>query len=287
MKRATDGFAQIFWGATPMPASMSNPVFRETIFDRAHQDAPASTMTVQGTAIKTMILLAILLATAAFTWSQTLAPASLADETSNVIPHFQVVGNPIIYVILGLVGGLIFALITTFVPRISPWTAPCYAACEGLALGGISAFFESVYPGIVLDAVALTLGTLATMLAVYAFRIITVTDKFRMMVVAATGAIAIVYFATWILNMFGVPMPYLHASGLSGGRGGLISIGFSVVVVVVATLNLLLDFDFIERCARQGAPRYMEWYSGFGLLVTLVWLYLEILRLLSKLRDRR
>jgi uncharacterized YccA/Bax inhibitor family protein len=270
-----------------MPATLRNPVFKETIFDRAHDVQAGSTMTVQGTAIKTMVLLGILLLTAALTWSQTLAPTSLADETTGVASHFQVVGNPTHFIIGGGLVGMIFAFITIFFPRISPWTAPCYAACEGFALGGISAMFEKIYPGIVLDAVGLTFGTLAMMLGIYAFRIITVTNRFAIIVTSATGAIFLVYVVTGILQMFGVPMPYLHASELPGGRGGLISIGISVVIVVVATLNLLLDFDFIEQSVRRGAPRYMEWYSGFGLLVTLVWLYIEMLDLLSKLRDRR
>ena len=270
-----------------MRGSFSNPVFSESIFNRVGYGTTAATMTVRGTAVKTLVLLAILLATASFTWSQTLAMAELAStDTAGAVPHFQVVGNPIVFIMIGGIGGLILGLITSFVPRISPFTAPCYAGCEGLFLGGVSAWFESVYPGIVLNAVGMTLGTFATMLVVYGFRIITVTDRFRMIITGAIGAICLVYFATMILNMFGVPMPYLH-SGLSAGRAGLISVGFSIFVVVIATLSLLLDFDFIERGAQNSAPKYMEWYAGFGLLVTLVWLYLEILQLLAKLRDRR
>jgi uncharacterized YccA/Bax inhibitor family protein len=165
------------------------------------------------------------------------------------------------------------------VPRISPWTSPIYAVLEGLALGGISAVFEYIYPGIVLQAVTLTMGVLVFMLMLYASGMVTVSEKFKVAVIAATGAIALTYLVTILLGFFGITVPYIHGSGVIG-------IAFSVFVVVIASLNLLLDFDLIAQNAARGAPKYMEWYCGFGLLVTLVWLYLEVLRLLAKLRGR-
>ena len=159
-------------------------------------------------------------------------------------------------------------------------TAPIYAILEGLFLGGISAVFESRFPGIVIQAVALTFGVLFCLLAAYTTRLIKVTQNFRLGVVAATGGIVIIYAISFIGGLFGLNVPYIHESGIIG-------IGFSLFVVVIAALNLVLDFDFIESGVEQGAPKYMEWYAAFGLLVTLVWLYLEILRLLAKLRGRR
>ncbi len=147
-------------------------------------------------------------------------------------------------------------------------------------LGALSAILEARFPGIVIQAVGLTFGTAAALLIVYTSRLIKVTQNFRMGIFAATGGIALVYLATFILGFFGIEVPYIHGSGLIG-------IGFSVFVVVIAALNLVLDFDFIENASASGqAPKYMEWYGAFGLLVTLIWLYIEILRLLSKLRSR-
>ena len=181
---------------------------------------------------------------------------------------------------LGLVGGLILAMVTVFKQSWARVTAPLYAACEGLVLGGVSAIYEARYQGIVLQAVGLTLGTLAVMLVAYKTRAIKATEKFKMGVICATGAIALVYMVSWILGMFGINIGFIHSTGWLG-------IGISLVIVGVAALNLVLDFDLIEQGARQGAPKYMEWYGGFGVLVTLVWLYLEILRLLSLLNRRR
>ena len=160
------------------------------------------------------------------------------------------------------------------------FTAPIYAALEGLVLGAISAVFETMYPGIVIQAVGLSVGVLAVMLFVYGTGIIRATERFRIGVVAATGAVCLVYLVELVLSMFGIRLPFIHESGVVG-------ICFSLVVVVIAALNLILDFDFIERGAEQQAPKYMEWYGGFSLLVTLVWMYLEILRLLAKLRGGR
>lgn len=178
--------------------------------------------------------------------------------------------------LLGGIGGFIVALITVFKAQWSPITAPIYAALQGLFLGGLSATMDAMYPGIVIQAVALTFGTMFGMLFLYRAGIIKVTEKFRSGLLAATAGIFFVYLLSWILGFFGIQMPMIH-------EGGLLGIGFSLFVVVIAALNLLLDFDFIHKSSGMGAPKYMEWYGAFGLMVTLVWLYIEFLRLLSKL----
>ena len=179
----------------------------------------------------------------------------------------------------GILGGLVVALVTAFKQTWAPITTPLYAALEGLALGGISFFFEQAYPGIVAQAVFLTFGTLAALLLAFRSGLIKATENFKLGVFAATGGIGLVYLASFVLGIFGISIPLVHSSGMFG-------ILFSVFVVVIAALNLVLDFDFIEEGAERGAPKYMEWYGAFGLLVTLVWLYLEILRLLAKLQSR-
>jgi uncharacterized YccA/Bax inhibitor family protein len=239
-----------------------NPAINEAVYRRAGPtDMPAQVMTVQGAVLKTAILVAILLATGTYTWSQAAAGAPLAYGL----------------LIAGAVGGFITALVTIFSPRLSPITAPLYAALEGLALGAVSAVFETRYPGVVIQAVGLSVGVLAVMLFVYGTGILRATEKFKIGVVAATGAVCLVYLVDVVVSWFGTRLPFIHESGVVG-------IGFSLVVVVIAALNLILDFDFIEQGAQLRAPRYMEWYGGFSLLVTLVWMYLEILRLLAKLR---
>jgi uncharacterized YccA/Bax inhibitor family protein len=185
-----------------------------------------------------------------------------------------------IWVLGGAIGGFIVALVTVFKKQWAGVTAPLYALLEGLVLGGISSLLEARYPGIVIQAVGLTFGTLFGLLFAYRSGLIKATENFKLGVVAATGGIALVYLATMLLGFFNISMPYIHESGLIG-------IGFSLFVVVIAALNLVLDFDFIENGAAQGAPKYMEWYAAFGLMVTLIWLYIEILRLLSKMRSRR
>jgi uncharacterized YccA/Bax inhibitor family protein len=180
---------------------------------------------------------------------------------------------------LGLVGGFICAIVTVFKKEWSPVTAPLYALLEGLALGGFSAIFEMRYPGIGIQAVGLTFGTLFALLVVYRSGMIRVTQKFRLGVFAATGGIALFYILEMVLGFFGVQFTSINGSGAIG-------IGFSLIVVGIAALNLVLDFDFIEQGVQHGAPRYMEWYGAFGIMVTLVWLYIEILRLLSKMRSR-
>lgn len=245
----------------------SNPAMRESVFTKSADPSAigssGSVMTVQGAAYKTMMLLGLVVVAASYTWRMTLS----ATTPEEVIP----------WVLGGAFGGLIFALVTVFVPKASPFTAPIYAVLEGLFLGAFSAGMETQYPGIVVPAVGMTLTTLAAMLVAYVTGIIKVTEKFRMGLFAATTGIMLMYLLTFFLGFFGITVPFIHESGAMG-------IAFSVFVVVVAALNLVLDFDIIDRGAQAGAPRYMEWYGAFALLVTLVWLYLEILRLLAKMR---
>jgi uncharacterized YccA/Bax inhibitor family protein len=222
-------------------------------------------MTLNGTVNKTGILLLCAIATAAWTWHTFLQTRNPADVAPMMIG--------------GLIGGLIFSLITIFKKEWAPVTAPIYALLEGMILGGISAFMDLRFPGIAMQAVALTFGTLFVLLLAYRSRLIKVTEKFRLGVVAATGGIFVFYMLQMLLGFF-------HINFISVNGSGLIGIGFSLVVVAVAALNLVLDFDFIERGVAYSAPKYMEWYGAFGIIVTLVWLYLEILRLLSKLRSR-
>jgi uncharacterized YccA/Bax inhibitor family protein len=250
-----------------------NPAMNEAVYRRVgYADNPANVMTVNGTAMKTLALVAILLVAGSFTWQQVIQ----ATQAGGAIALTPMTGG---LIALGLIGGLITCLVTVFAPRAAPISAPIYAAFEGLLLGAISAIFEARTHGIVLQAVGLTVGTLTVMLVIYATGIIRATEKVKIGIIAATGAICLVYLASFVLQMFGMPIPYIHGAGPIG-------IGFSLVVVVIAALNLILDFDFIERGAEASAPKYMEWYGGFSLLVTLVWLYLEILRLLSKLNRR-
>jgi len=228
----------------------------------------AGAMTLNGTVNKTGFLLLLTVLTAAFAWSQA---------------EFGVDGRPQpgfgVYLWGGLIGGFIIALITVFKKAWSPVTAPLYALVEGFFLGAISAMYNHLYDGIVIQAVMLTFGTLFALLFAYRSGMIKVTDNFRLGVVAATGGIMLVYLASIVMNMFGSGIPLIHESGMVG-------IGFSLFVIVIAAMNLVLDFDFIETGVEQGAPKYMEWYGAFGLMVTLVWLYIEFLRLLSKLNSR-
>ena len=240
-----------------------NPALNQKTFEGLeHYNSEA--MTINGTVNKTAMLLAIVVITSLYTWSK----AQGLDGMASALP----------LTIGGGIGGFIVAIITVFKKTWSPVTAPLYAGLKGLFLGGISAFYEAQYPGIVLQAVVLTFGTLGALLMAYRSGLIKATENFKLGVVAATGGIFILYLINFVMGFFGHSMGFIHDSGWLG-------IGFSAVVVVVAALNLVLDFDFIEEGAEQGAPKYMEWFAGFGLIVTLVWLYLEILRLLSKLRD--
>ena len=186
------------------------------------------------------------------------------------------------YMWIGAIGGFIIALVTIFKPSWSPFSAPVYAVLEGLFLGGISAFLNAQpqFHNIVINAVTLTFGTLFALLFVYRTGLIKVTNKFRLGVMAATGGIFVAYFLDFILGFFGIDIGFLS---FGGGTFGII---ISLVVIVVAALNLILDFDFIERASEAGAPKYMEWYGAFGLIVTLVWLYIEFLRLLARFSSR-
>lgn len=235
-----------------------NPTLSEKTFQNLEQSASGEgAMTISGTINKTGILFLILLIGASISWYQ---PSQL-------------------FIWGGAIGGFILAMVTVFKKEWSSVTAPLYAALEGLMLGGISVMYEGAYSGIVYNAVMLTLGTFAVMLLAYRSGWIEVTQRFRMGVVAATGGIALVYVASFILSFFGINLSLIHGNGLMG-------IGFSLIIVGVAALNLVLDFDMIERGAEANAPKYFEWYTSFGLIVTLVWLYLEMLRLLSKLQNR-
>lgn len=240
-----------------------NPALSADVF-RGLPRLGTDAMTIQGTVGKTFVLLLLVLAGASFTWGQAAQGSGLTS----------------LLMLVGIFGGLIVALVTVFKKEWAPVTAPLYAALEGLAIGGISAAAESRFPGVVMPAVGLTFGTLFSLLIAYQSGLIKVTENFRLGLVAATGAIFLFYLVQMGLGFFGIQIPAIN-------QGGLIGIGFSLVVVVVAALNLVLDFDFIEEGARMGAPRFMEWYGAFGLMVTLIWLYLEMLRLLTKLQERR
>jgi len=251
----------------------SNPALGDNTFRGLNDGAygrgslidAANRMSLSGTVNKTGVLLILALATAAYTWHvfmQSLDMASVA---------------PLMF--LGVFGGFILALVTIFKKEWSPITAPLYALAEGLFLGSISAFMETRYPGIGIEAVSLTFGTLFVLLIAYQSGLIKVTQKFRLGVVAATGGICLFYLVQMLLGFLGIRFASINGSGAMG-------IGFSLIVVAVAALNLVLDFDFIEQGVQAGAPKYMEWYGAFGIMVTLVWLYIEILNLLTKLRSR-
>ncbi|HEY8586866.1 MAG TPA: Bax inhibitor-1/YccA family protein [Rhodanobacter sp.] len=246
-----------------------NPALNKNTFLDAASGAVyergGDTMTINGTVNKTGLLLILVLIGAMYSWSQLAGPESV----STVVP----------LMIGGAIGGLVLALVTVFKKTWAPITAPLYAVVEGVFIGALSAIFEMRYPGIVMQAVGLTFGTMAAMLLAYRSGLIRATEKFKLGVVAATGGILLLYLANFAMGFFG------HSMGFISGNSGM-SIAFSAVVVVIAALNLILDFDLIETGAQSGAPKYMEWYGAFALVVTLVWLYLELLRLLSKLQSR-
>jgi uncharacterized YccA/Bax inhibitor family protein len=251
-----------------MELTTSNPAFNEKTFDiRSGYAGVDSRMTISGTVNRAGILMLCVFASAAFTWNQFYTTGDLAS-----------VG---MYTLVGAIGGFIVALITVFKKEWSPVTAPIYAVLEGLFLGAFSATLEVRYPGIAIESVALTFGTCFCLLLAYRSGLIRPTQKFQMGIVAATGGIALVYLASMVLGFFHILIPGIFGNGPVG-------ILFSLAVVCIAALSLILDFNFIEQGALSGAPKYMEWYGAFGLMVTLIWLYLEIIRLISKLRsDRR
>lgn len=245
----------------------ANPALNENVFEESRlraRNPNAETMTISGTVNKSMFLLFLLLLPASWIWSK-----FFNGDTSVVN-----------YILPAAIGALVIALVLAFKKTWAPVLAPAYAIVEGVVLGALSAFFESRYPGIVVQAVMLTFGTFAGLLFIYKSGYIKATENFKLGLFAATGGIFLIYMLTMVLGFFGVNIPYIHESGLIG-------IGFSIFVVIIAALNLVLDFDFIENGEEQGAPKYMEWYAAFGLIVTLVWLYIEFLRLLAKLNNRR
>lgn len=239
-----------------------NPTLRDNTFERPDAYNGMEVMTINGTVNKAFITLIILIGSAFSTWM-------LYFDGYNVLP--MAIGGALV--------GFVLALITSFKPKASPILVPLYAIAEGMFVGAISAQYEVTTGGITLQAVLLTMGVFLALLFAYKSRIIKATENFKLGVFAATGGIALVYLISMVLGFFGIQMPFLHESSWIG-------IGISLVIVIVAALNLVLDFDFIENGANHGAPKYMEWYGAFGLMVTLVWLYLEMLRLLAKLSSR-
>lgn len=245
--------------------ALSEKRFRDTVLDDivTHENA----MTVKGTLQKFGFLMIMVLGTSFYSWKE------FADG-GNVMP----------LILTGALGGLVIAIVITFKKEWSKYLAPAYALLEGLFVGAISAYYNEAFaakaPNIVINAVGLTLGTAVAMYLLYSFKVIKPTEKFKSVIITATAGIAIFYLIVLVMRMFGFDnMAFLH-------EGSPIGIGFSLFVVAIAALNLILDFDMIETGAQLGAPKYMEWYGAFGLLVTIVWLYLEILRLLSKLNSR-
>lgn len=237
----------------------SNPALSPARFRDATGDG---VMTVAGTAVRALVLLLLVMGSAAYTWWQLIPDPTLAPTL----------------VMGGLIGGLVIALVTIFRPQLAPWTSPVYAVVEGMALGSLSMTLNAAYAGLPMQAVALTFGVFLAMLALYGFRIVRVTQRLRTFVMSAVIGIMIFYVLTLVLGFFGVGIPAIH-------EGGPIGIGISLVTSGVAALALLLDFDLIEEGSKAGAPKFMEWYGAFGLIVTLVWLYIELLNLLRKLRD--
>jgi uncharacterized YccA/Bax inhibitor family protein len=235
-----------------------NPVLSKSTF--SNTSSVSEKMTINGTVNKTAISLLLLVGTGYLTFTTI---------------------NPGLIIGCGI-GGFIVAIITVFKKEWAPITVPIYAILEGGLLGGVSFMYNSLYDGIVTNAIFLTVGILLSLLTAYRSGYIKATENFKLGVFAATGGIAIVYLINFIMGFFGSSMGVMQIDNASP-----MSIGFSAIVVIIAALNLVLDFDFIEEGAEKGAPKYMEWYGAFGLLVTLIWLYLEILRLLAKLNSRR
>ena len=268
----------------------SNPALNDKVFDREIQHAnagaaggriarppvddrvspwtpppSADTMTIGGTISAAAVLLTLLMAAGWVGWAQVATTPGEVHVPGWLLPAMLV--------------GLGIAFLTIFKPRLARFTAPVYALVEGVLLGALSHVFNLQYKGIVVQSVGLTLAVFGILLFLYATRVIKVTEKLRMGIVAATGAVVVVYMVSLVLRLFGADVPFIHDASPLG-------ILISLAVVVIAAMNLVLDFDFIERGAAKGAPKYMEWYGAFGLLVTLVWLYLELMRLVAKLRSR-
>jgi len=243
-----------------------NPVLSEKRFEKTVGSFDNNVMTKTGTMNKFGLMMILVLAAASFTWKA-------AAEGKNVMP----------WMLAGAIGGFIVALILMFKPALAAILAPIYALLQGVFVGGISAYYNNAFnayaPNIVMQAVGLTFGVVIAMYALYHFGVIKATERFKSIIISATIGIGVFYLLAIVLRMFGVQMPLIHESTTMG-------IIFSLVVVVIAALNLILDFDMIDRGSAMGAPKHMEWYGAFGLLVTIVWLYLEMLRLLSKVARR-
>lgn len=244
--------------------TLSEKRFKDTILDQVvtHEN----TMTVRGTLNKFGFLFLMVMGTAFYSWKE-----------------FAGGGNVQPLILIGAIGGFLVAIVIMFKKEWSPYLAPAYALLEGLFVGAISAYYNEAFaakaPNLIINAVGLTFGVAIAMYLLYSFKVIKATEKFRAIIITATAGIAVFYLITWVIGFFGIHIAFLH-------EGSAMGIGFSVFVVAIAALNLILDFDMIEKGSELGAPKYMEWYGAFGLLVTVVWLYLEILRLLSKLSSR-
>jgi uncharacterized YccA/Bax inhibitor family protein len=247
-----------------------NPTLTEKMFDRSlHIESNMQgTMSVRGTLNKFGFLLLMIIAGAAYSWH-------LFEQAQTGLMNTLMM--------VGIFGGLITAVAISFKPNWAPYLAPLYGLLEGLFVGAISAIlnaaFAEKYPGLVMQAVGLTFGVAIAVFLLYNFRVIRATEKFKSVIIAATMGIALFYLLTMILRLFGVNVSFMYDSSM-------LSIGISLFVVAIAALNLILDFDMIEQGAERGAPKFMEWFGAFGLMVTLVWLYIEMLKLLSKLGSR-
>lgn len=247
----------------------SNPTLGEGILNRFAFSATDRPMTVQGSINKTALLLALVIAGAAFTWSKVMT--SVESGVAVGIRGWMIGGSVVAFIL---------AIVISFRQNLAPVLSPIYAICEGLFIGAMSAYFEVMFPGLVLRAVLLTFSVMFALLFLYKMRIVKATQRFRTILMAATAGICIAYLVTFIMGLFGLKMNFMFGGG---SLGLIVSLG----VVAVAALNLVLDFDFIENGAESNLPAYFEWYGAFGLMVTLVWLYIEILRLLAIIAGRR
>jgi uncharacterized YccA/Bax inhibitor family protein len=252
-----------FWrGIKNMPSQ--NPLLSQSVIEKAPMVYSAP-MTVQGAVNRTAVLLSLVMIAATFSWTR----AGDGHLDSNLLTT------------AGGVLGFVFCLVTVFKKEWSPVTAPIYSLCQGLALGGVSASLNRAYPGVALQASLLSFGVLFALLGAYRFGWIRASEKFKAVVIASTLGVGLVYLVSMAANLlFGVQIPFLHGSGDA-------AMLFSLAVIVIAAMNLIVDFSFFEEAAAASAPRYMEWYAAFGLMVSLIWLYLEILRLLSNLSRRK
>lgn len=246
-----------------MEIRSSNPAFRNGILSRAGTATDEGVMSLGGTIGKTFVLVALTIASALYTWSQVAARPSEVG----------------FLMMIGLIGGLIVAMVTIFMPRMAPITSPIYAVLEGMALGGISMLYNTQYKGLPVQAVMLTFTVFLVMLTLYRFRVIQATQRFRSVVLAAGMGLMVFYLVNLVMGFFGTGLPLINSASPMG-------IGFSALACTIAAFFLILDFDLVEEGIAKGAPKHMEWYAGFSLLLTLVWLYLEMLRLLGKLRER-